>query len=254
MQNLRKLYPEMTVVTKGGFSVLTKSGELESSWLLVRDFWAEQARSVKGEIVAAVPARDTLIFGDSASRASMERLRIIVEAANKEAGSRGVSKLLYVFRKGWWEVFELPAIGQLPEEKVEEPRLPGPKLSSESLTTWLRKLSPVKTLSRTLEWVKAEEKADGALSVIFRVVDWDNSAITGVVERDWELIPVEARDEPQRVYNFLDAFVATAQTYERLDPFWIVALDPLRKSQARQRSTFERIVAAHARTLSQPRP
>jgi uncharacterized protein YtpQ (UPF0354 family) len=249
-QNLRKLYPEMTVVRNDGFAMVTKSGELESSWMLVRDFWAEQARSMKGEVVVAVPTRDSLIFVDSASRSNVDRLRIIVDNAHAQAGTRGISKLLYAFRAGHWEVFEQPAVELLLEEKVDEARLPGPKLSADSLTAFLRKLPPLKTPTRTLDWVKAEDAPDGSLSVIFRVIGWNDGSITDVVERDWKFIPAEARDEPQRVYNFLTAFTATAKTHAWLDAFWIASLDPLSRSGARQRATFERILVAHGRNLT----
>jgi len=58
-------------------------------------------------------------------------------------------------------------------------------------------------------------------------------------------VPHSARQEPERVRNFLEALVEVVrEDSSRLDPFWIAEQDSLRRSGARQRESFARILRA----------
>lgn len=153
---------------------------------------------------------------------------------------------------------DLPALDLRPEERVTEAALSGPRLSPELLTQWVRALPPLETTlkleqgtyRRVLSWSGAAETADGGLELTFRVVDWEGEGIANVVERGWPVVPPMARDEPQRVKHLLDALVLVVKRDPRaLDAFWIAALDPLRRSGARERESLERVLLAHTRSL-----
>ena len=78
-------------------------GNFELRRLLAENLWDDQAKAVQGEIVAAVPSRDVLMFTGSASAEGLRELRA---AANLYAnGSRAVSTTLIVRRNGRWEKF-----------------------------------------------------------------------------------------------------------------------------------------------------
>lgn len=154
-----------------------------------------------------------------------ERIGSVVFAANGEPDSR--------------------ALDLLPEEKLDEAPLPGPHLSAQTLTAWLRELPQLEAPGRTFNWVVAEEGPEGALVIVVRAVDWDDAgSISNVIEQAWNVVPSEARAEPQRVRNFLDAFVTVATKHEWLNAFEVASIDALRRSGARQRDTFERVLCA----------
>jgi len=142
---------------------------------------------------------------------------------------------------------DLPALDLLPEEHVQEAPLPGRRLSPRALERLLRSLPELETESAYLQWVNAGEDAGGSLSVLFHVVETSDDVMTGVVERKWNLVPADARREPDRVRNCVEALVEVVrEAPERLDPFWIESLDPLRRSGARHPETFRRIFRAAA--------
>jgi len=85
--------------------MILADGNYESSLLLADKLWDGQASLVEGEIVAAVPARDVLMFTGSGSPDGLRRLRQGVDATYKQA-SHQISKTLLVRRKGRWEKFE----------------------------------------------------------------------------------------------------------------------------------------------------
>jgi uncharacterized protein YtpQ (UPF0354 family) len=108
VQNLTRIYQGTFQVQrpKPGFGMLTGGGELESSWLLVKDFWEQEAKSAKGALVAAVPARDVLVFVDAGVPDRVEELRRLVTKVYEQAGRSAVSRLLYVWKAGAWEMYE----------------------------------------------------------------------------------------------------------------------------------------------------
>ncbi|MFY1828342.1 hypothetical protein ACN47A_20630 [Myxococcus fulvus] len=141
---------------------------------------------------------------------------------------------------------DLPALDLLPEETVSEAPLPGEELSAEALQAHLEGLPKLEAGSSALFWVLTEERPDRWLSIVFRVVTFEEDEVRDVVEREWLLVPPSARREPQRVRNFLDALVDRVREDPRmLNAFWIADLDVLRRSEARQRETFVRILKAH---------
>ncbi|MCE9673080.1 hypothetical protein LY474_35265 [Myxococcus stipitatus] len=140
---------------------------------------------------------------------------------------------------------DVPALDLLPEEAVVEPPIPGEKLSPETLQAWLDGLPALEAGSSRLQWVSTEPGPDDSLSILFRRLTFDDDVLSRVEERDWNAVPHSARQEPERVRNFLEALVEVVrEDSSRLDPFWIAAQDSLRRSGARQRESFARILRA----------
>ncbi|AKF80349.1 hypothetical protein MFUL124B02_11255 [Myxococcus fulvus 124B02] len=141
---------------------------------------------------------------------------------------------------------DLPAFDLLPEERVSEPPLPGEELSAEALQAYLEGLPRLGSDTRLLHWFSTEECPDRGLCIVFRVVVFEEDEVREVVEREWMLVPPSARREPARVRHFIEALVEVVSEDPRLfDAFWIASLDSLRRSQARQRESFVRIIKAH---------
>ncbi|MCP3139459.1 hypothetical protein [Pyxidicoccus xibeiensis] len=141
---------------------------------------------------------------------------------------------------------DLPALDLLPEEAVTEPLLPGEELSPQALQGWLEGFPALETGATLMHWVETQECPDHSLSITFRVVTFEEEEVTQVVEQDWNAVPHSARLEPERVRHFLEALVeVVSEDLTRLDPFWISSLDSLRRSGARQRESFAKIMRAH---------
>ncbi|WP_238539641.1 hypothetical protein [Corallococcus macrosporus] len=142
---------------------------------------------------------------------------------------------------------DLPTLDLLPEERVAEPHLPGDELSAQALMDCLNGLPELKSDSAQLQWVNTAERPDHALSITFRVLIYEDGALAHVEEQEWNAVPPSARREPERVRHFLEALVEVVREDSRwLNSFWIASQDALRRSQARQRERFARILRAHA--------
>lgn len=111
IKNLHRVYPGAEVQRADGFGMVIGSGDLESSWMLDFAFWAEEAKRFEGELIASVPSREIMVWGDSAKPELIETLRQKgVDIHDKEvATNRAISKLLYAWREGGWQVYEPPA-------------------------------------------------------------------------------------------------------------------------------------------------
>jgi len=84
---------------------ITAGGKYAASLLLDDKLWDKQASAVRGELIAAVPSRNTLIFTGSASPGGVEALRRKVQQVY--GSSRDViSTTLLVRRNGKWEAFK----------------------------------------------------------------------------------------------------------------------------------------------------
>jgi len=105
--NLRRVLPEIERHGTAPAFMLTAGGNMEASLLLLDDLWQGQERLVEGEVVAAVPARDVLVFTGSNSPAGIEAVKGSIQrvAANN---SYPVSKALLVRRGGRWQQFQPP--------------------------------------------------------------------------------------------------------------------------------------------------
>lgn len=108
--NLHRRYPSARVSRQPGFSMVVEGGDLESSWMLDFAFWEKEAATMKGLLVASVPAREVMVWCDSADS---ETLKLIKQKgdevyASEQASNRAVSPFLYAWKGGHWEVFSAP--------------------------------------------------------------------------------------------------------------------------------------------------
>jgi uncharacterized protein YtpQ (UPF0354 family) len=104
MANLKRLLPEVNRHGTGPVFMIVADGNYEGSLLLADKLWEDQAQTVEGELVAAVPARDTLIVTGSKSKNGIATLRQIVARVEKE-GSHLITGTLIVRRNGRWEEY-----------------------------------------------------------------------------------------------------------------------------------------------------
>jgi hypothetical protein len=94
---------------------------LESSVLLVDEFWDDMQRSVPGELVVGVPARDVVIFTGSESLPGMEKARRAVDRVFFAGDQHLLSRDLLMWRQGAWVPFGPAAPAAGPERRQPRP-------------------------------------------------------------------------------------------------------------------------------------
>lgn len=107
---------------------------LESSVLLADEFWDQLERSVPGDLVVGVPARDVVIVTGSESVPGMERARRAVERVFFAGDRNLLSRDLLIWRDGqWWPMRPAarPAPAPTPPPQVSY-RPPRPRQSPEA--------------------------------------------------------------------------------------------------------------------------
>jgi uncharacterized protein YtpQ (UPF0354 family) len=98
-ENLKRLVPDPDIQMQDGIYRIRAGGDYDACLLLLDDFWAEAKLDVKGELVAAVPARDFLLVADSADTEAVARLRAMAKSIASRAPYRLTPKL-FVRRDG----------------------------------------------------------------------------------------------------------------------------------------------------------
>jgi uncharacterized protein YtpQ (UPF0354 family) len=104
MQNLYEVAERALIHGQPPALMLSFDG-LESSVLLVDDFWESLEGSVPGELVVGVPARDVVIITGSESRPGLEKARRAVDRVFFAGDQHLLSRDLLVWRRGAWAVF-----------------------------------------------------------------------------------------------------------------------------------------------------
>lgn len=104
--NFRRLYPKFRIERlQPHLAVVVEAGELEPSLMLDSRFWDEQKLRAGADIVASVPARDTLIFTDRRVTRNVETLKGLVADVYAGAGKDALANTLFLWNQGRWEVF-----------------------------------------------------------------------------------------------------------------------------------------------------
>jgi uncharacterized protein YtpQ (UPF0354 family) len=105
VDNLSRLLPKIEMKTIGGISVLSAGGDYEASLLLFDDIWSSGQIKVNGDIVIAIPEKNTLMITGSKDREGVAAVREL--AAKFFADSRySISDNLFVYRNGRFVKYE----------------------------------------------------------------------------------------------------------------------------------------------------
>lgn len=92
---------------------------MESSALLVDEFWDDLERSVPGELVVGVPARDVVIITGSESRPGLEKARRAVDRVFFAGDQHLLSADLLAWRQGSWVPLESTAAHPVPAQRPD---------------------------------------------------------------------------------------------------------------------------------------
>lgn len=104
VRNLRGLLPGIEVHRGDLVSMVTADGNYEASLLLFMDLWERERKKLRGEPVAAVPARDLLLFADSANPDAIAQLKQLATKMHAEA-NYALTDRLFILRDGRWLPF-----------------------------------------------------------------------------------------------------------------------------------------------------
>lgn len=104
LENLTRILPQAECNGDGPWYWLAAGGDYTASLLLLDNIWDQLKDLVDGEIIAVVPARDTLLFTGSRSA---EGLKTIKEQATQivKNGNYVISDTLLMRKDGRWHVF-----------------------------------------------------------------------------------------------------------------------------------------------------
>lgn len=84
--------------------MITADGNYEASLLLFADLWERERGKLCGDPVAAVPARDLLLFADSSNADAIAQLKQLASKMRAEA-TYALTDRLFVLREGNWLPF-----------------------------------------------------------------------------------------------------------------------------------------------------
>jgi len=103
--NFRRLYPDFVVERlQPHLSSVTNAGELEPSLMLDAAFWNQERERAGAEIIAAVPARDSLVFSNRAVARNIDVLKAVTNDVYESAKKSALSRKLFLWTQGRWEV------------------------------------------------------------------------------------------------------------------------------------------------------
>lgn len=110
VSNLRSRYgdPVARPWNGGLVQVGGDAPELNSSYLLDRDFWLRELKKHPEGLVVAVPRRGGLVFARAGDEPALTNLRFTAAALYAESDRNRLSSALYLFKDGAWSVFQPP--------------------------------------------------------------------------------------------------------------------------------------------------
>ncbi|MCZ7608202.1 MAG: DUF1444 family protein [Planctomycetota bacterium] len=105
VENLRRLLPPIESQQNDFGGMLFCGGAYEASILLLDDVWEQIEPQYVGPLLACVPARDMMLFGDASDEKALDMIRQIADEV-EQGGSYLISRTILVRRDGRWEEFE----------------------------------------------------------------------------------------------------------------------------------------------------
>lgn len=102
--NLKRLLTDVKAQGGEGLYMMTADGTYEASLILFDELWTDGRLDVRGEIVIAVPSRELLLVTGTGNEEGMARLREVAEEVHREGAPYRLSKSLFVYRRGMFEM------------------------------------------------------------------------------------------------------------------------------------------------------
>ncbi|MGE0710754.1 MAG: hypothetical protein AB7N76_27840 [Planctomycetota bacterium] len=101
LENLARRLPEPELRALQGVTMVSAGGNYESSLLLFDGLWMQLAGDLEGDLLAAAPTRDLVLFSDDARLGAREELRSVADALFAESSHPVSPALLRFTPRGW---------------------------------------------------------------------------------------------------------------------------------------------------------
>ncbi len=106
VENFRRLYSGRKIeYPVPQIALVADAGDLEPCLMLDAAFWEKESQRRGSSIVAAAPARDTLMFSDRSTRGNVDLLKKLAVDVYASAGKEALSKTVFLWNQGRWEAF-----------------------------------------------------------------------------------------------------------------------------------------------------
>ena len=102
--NLKRVLPKIEMGRVGDVALMSAGGNYVASLLLIDDIWSSGQIQVNGDIVVAIPTRDTLLVTGSRSRSGLKLVRELT-AKFKAQGPYELTDTLFRYRDGRFTKF-----------------------------------------------------------------------------------------------------------------------------------------------------
>lgn len=101
ISNLRRILPPVEQHGEGPAYMLTAGGDYVASLLLFDELWAELKQQISGDVLAAVPSRDVLLFTDSQSNEGIKQVKASIAKVMDSGGYLISDTILRRTADGW---------------------------------------------------------------------------------------------------------------------------------------------------------
>ncbi|HEU5413322.1 MAG TPA: DUF1444 family protein [Candidatus Angelobacter sp.] len=101
INNLRRILPPVEQHGEGPAYMLTAGGDYVASLLLFDELWAELKQQISGDVLAAVPSRDVLLFTDSQSNEGIKQVKASIAKVMDSGGYLISDTILRRTADGW---------------------------------------------------------------------------------------------------------------------------------------------------------
>jgi uncharacterized protein YtpQ (UPF0354 family) len=101
INNLRRILPPVEQHGEGPAYMLTAGGDYVASLLLFDELWAELKQQISGDVLAAVPSRDVLLFTDSHSNEGIKQVKASIARVMESGGYLISDTILRRTADGW---------------------------------------------------------------------------------------------------------------------------------------------------------
>ncbi|MBN2294883.1 MAG: DUF1444 family protein [Pirellulales bacterium] len=106
IRNMARSFPPPDIQSKPPIYSLIVGSDMEACLLLVDELWKQLDERVPGQIVAAVPARDVMLYTSSESEEGLAAIKKIAAEVFAANDVHGLTEQLLTWKDGKWAVFE----------------------------------------------------------------------------------------------------------------------------------------------------
>jgi uncharacterized protein YtpQ (UPF0354 family) len=103
--NLKRQLPEIGINEQLPLRRIVTGNNLEACIMLATTFWSDFSAEMPGDIVAAVPSRDALIFCSSHDAPAIDAMQTLASEIHHAESTHALSEHLFVWQKDQWAVF-----------------------------------------------------------------------------------------------------------------------------------------------------